>query len=260
MTDLTVLEQAVAKMERSDEDRLRFYSVLADAEIAILLDAPMTDDTLSPRMVEYSGGQYVLGFDGEARLAEYENTVASYVTVPGRVLAGMLAAENLGLALNIDVSDHSVYLPAQAMSWLLETLSAQNPSEQDGRITSVKAPGSVPDMLLETLGARLTQAAAGIAEDAYLFLAEFSDETRNHVLAIVGAEARAEPALARAVSEALTFSGIDAGFLDVVFLPSSHALIRRLRGTALRFEIPQPETTPLPSAPGSDPANPPKLR
>ena len=72
----------------------------------------------------------------------------------------------------------------------------------------------------------------------------------------------AETALARAVNEALVFSGIEAGMLDVVFLPDSDPSAAQLARVGLRFDLPEP---PKPErteriAPGSDPDSPPILR
>ena len=84
----------------------------------------------------------------------------------------------------------------------------------------------------------------------------------GHLLALVGAEPRAEPALARAASEALTFSGIEAGFLDVGFFGTDDSVVERMRRVAFAFELPTPRRPepPAPQAPGSDPAKPPRLR
>lgn len=71
----------------------------------------------------------------------------------------------------------------------------------------------------------------------------------------------AEQALARAVSEALTFSGLEAGALDVTFLDSSSPAVQTLDRVALKIDLPEPEMPTLPGAnPGMDPSRPPKLK
>ncbi|MFD1344812.1 SseB family protein, partial [Litorisediminicola beolgyonensis] len=73
----------------------------------------------------------------------------------------------------------------------------------------------------------------------------------------------AEAALARAVNEALVFSGVEAGALDVTFVADSDPLAARLARVGLRFDLPipeEPQERAAPSAPGSDPSKPPKLR
>jgi hypothetical protein len=81
-------------------------------------------------------------------------------------------------------------------------------------------------------------------------------------LAFVGAIPRAQDALVRAASEALTFSGIEAGAMDVGFFAPSDPVVAKLAKVGLRFDLPQGEalqqTPRLP--PGSDPAKPPILK
>jgi len=79
-------------------------------------------------------------------------------------------------------------------------------------------------------------------------------------LAFVDAVDGSENALASAASEALTFSGIEAGVMDVLFVKASDPLAAYLAKVGLRFDLPEAHTGQAPGAPGMDPANPPKLR
>ena len=63
-----------------------------------------------------------------------------------------------------------------------------------------------------------------------------------------------------AVSEALVFSGIEAGALDVAFLDADDPAAARLAKVGLGFEIPEREGVESPRPPGSDPDRPPRLR
>ncbi|MEO0865181.1 MAG: SseB family protein, partial [Pseudomonadota bacterium] len=59
----------------------------------------------------------------------------------------------------------------------------------------------------------------------------------------------------------LTFSGIEAGALDVGFFDGADPVTERLARVGLRFDLPQPApATAGPAAPGMDPAHPPRLR
>ncbi|WP_209016141.1 hypothetical protein, partial [Roseibium sp. RKSG952] len=70
-----------------------------------------------------------------------------------------------------------------------------------------------------------------------------------------------EAALAKAVSEALTFSGIEAGALDVGFFNTDEPTAAALANVGLRFELPQPEVRQVSRPiPGSDPEKPPILK
>ena len=76
--------------------------------------------------------------------------------------------------------------------------------------------------------------------------------------------ARAHRALwLQAANEALTFSGIEAGSIDVGFFDSADPLVGSLAGCGLRFDLPDPvqATKNLhASAPGMDRDKPPLLR
>jgi hypothetical protein len=62
------------------------------------------------------------------------------------------------------------------------------------------------------------------------------------------------------VSEALVFSGIEAGALDVGFTTPDSAFADRLGRVGLRFDLPEVAERVERVAPGSDPDSPPKLR
>ena len=68
----------------------------------------------------------------------------------------------------------------------------------------------------------------------------------------------------KAVAEALTFCGIEAGELDVTFLPAGAPATGAMERAALAFDIPAPASRTAqivtPAAPGTDPSRPPKLR
>ncbi len=82
------------------------------------------------------------------------------------------------------------------------------------------------------------------------------------MLAFLDAIEEAQPALAAAVSEALTFSGIEAGALDVSFIRAEDPIVLTLSKWGLRFDLPEPARSEAaaPKAPGMDPDSPPKLR
>ena len=90
----------------------------------------------------------------------------------------------------------------------------------------------------------------------------YDDGTRGHLLGITGTVPGAEPALAGAINEALVFSGLEAGALDVTFLADSDRLTADLARVALRFDLPQPQAPKRVErlAPGADPDKPPILR
>ncbi len=149
-------------------------------------------------------------------------------------------------------------IPAEAVDWLVETLS-HGPDETEARLTEVSAPGGLPEAVVSGLDRKLA-IAAGMARFAYLAAATYDDGARGHVLAFVDAVEGAEKALASAAGEVLTFSGIEAGVMDVLFVRASDPLAAHLAKVGLRFDLPELEKPKAPGAPGMDPEKPPKLR
>ena len=146
------------------------------------------------------------------------------------------------------------------MAWLRETL-AHEAGEVEARIDRVLPPKGLPETLIAAIDAKLAT-ATGMAAGAWLVGVEYTGGGRGHLLGFVGAIPRAQDALVRATSEALTFSGIDAGAMDVGFFAPSDPTVEKLSKVGLRFDLPQMdplEKTPRMEAPGSDPSKPPIL-
>lgn len=258
---MTDLDEAHAAMEASPEDdaaRLRFYERLADTELFMLLGAEAEGDQITPELFEIEDQRFSLVFDREERLSQFVGRVAPYASIPGRGLAEMLGGQSIGLALNLEVAPSAMLIPAEAVDWLVATLS-HGPDETEARLTEVSAPGGLPEAVITGLDRKLA-IAAGLARFAYLAAATYEDGAKGHVLAFVDAVEGAEKALASAANEALTFSGIEAGVMDVLFVRASDPLSAHLAKVGLRFDLPELEKPQAPAAPGMDPAKPPKLR
>jgi hypothetical protein len=135
------------------------------------------------------------------------------------------------------------------------------PEKAQAKPIAVCAPSSLPEVLNQSLDTKLA-AMAGVAKAAYLAEVEYEDAPKGHVIAFVEAIEQAQSAMTSAVSEALTFSGIEAGTLDVLFLRASDPICAQLAKVALRFDLPEllePKAQTM-EAPGSNPEKPPKLR
>ncbi len=263
MSEETPLDAAHAAMEAApgdDSARLRFYERLADAELFLLLAHEATGDSLTPEVFDLSDSQFVLVFDREERLTRFTERASDYAALPGRVIAGMLAGQQIGLGLNLEVAPSSILIPADAVDWLARTLG-EGPEEAEARPVEVLSPKGLPETLLSALDTKLAL-GAGLARKAYLAAVIYDDDSRGHLLGLTGTTPGAESALARAVNEALVFSGIEAGALDVVFLADSDPLTAKLARVGLRFDLPEPadSSAQAPAAPGSDPQKPPILR
>lgn len=258
---MTDLDQAHAAMEAEPADdnaRLRFYERLADTELFMLLSAEAEGDQIAPELFEIEDQRFALVFDREERLSQFVGRAAPYAGVPGRTLADMLQGQGVGLALNLEVAPSAMLIPAEAIDWLVQTL-ANGPEETEARLSEISAPKGLPEAVVTGLDRKLA-IAAGLARSAYLAAATYDDGARGHVLVFIDAIAGAEKALASAASEALTFSGIEAGTMDVLFVKASDQLAAHLAKVGLRFDLPEPETPQVPGAPGMNPEKPPKLR
>lgn len=258
----TPLDDAHAAMEAAPGDdaaRLAFHDRLASAELYLLLDRePEDGEALDPRLFETSQGSFVLAFDRVERLSDFAEGSAPYAALSGRILAGMLAGQGVGLALNPGVAPSAYLMPPEAVTWLSETLS-EAPDELEARPRELAPPGDLPERLLTALDAKLAS-ARGLARMAYLAGVTWEGGARGHLLAFIDATPGAEGALARAVREALVFSGLEAGALDVAFFAAHDAVAARLARTGLRFDLPRFEARVAPAPPGSDPDAPPRLR
>lgn len=256
LLDPTPLDLAHAKMEESDAARLQFYERLADAELFLLLEAEPEGDQITPRLFPVEDATLVLAFDREERLADFAGS-APYAAVSGRVLAQMLAAQSLGLGLNLEVAPSSIVLPSEAIAWLHDTLGAA-PKDVEATPEELLPPTGLPEALITGLDTKLAL-TAGLARHAYLCGVRYAGGGQSHMLAFLGPAPGAEGALAHAVNEALVFSGIEAGSLDVAFFNVSDPLAAELAKVGLRFDLPELAAPDGPSAPGMDPSKPPVL-
>ncbi|MBU2994432.1 SseB family protein [Octadecabacter sp. 1_MG-2023] len=260
--DVTDIDQAHAAMTANEEDdiaRLRFYERLSETELFMLLEDEAEGDQVTPALFEVEDQSFVLIFDREARMSEfYGKDIAPYAALSGRGMAQMLQGQRIGMALNMGVAPSAMLIPAEAVDWLAQTLGS-DAEEVEGQITELTAPKGLPETLLEALDRKLAT-AAGLAVEAYLCGVTYDGGGRGHMLAFVGTVEGAEAALTAAVNEALVFSGIDAGMLDVAHLEGGDPVSERVAKVGLRFDLPTPQMPSQPGAnPGMDPSKPPKL-
>jgi hypothetical protein len=261
MTILTLLDAAHAAVSANPEDetaRLRFYERLADGEMFLLLEREVAGEVLDPKVFDLDSGPVVLVFDREERLAEFSGGIAPYAALPGRVVAQMLKGQGIGLGVNLGVAPSEMLLPPEAMDWLAEALEGA-PEEVEAAPVEFLPP-AVPEAVVAGLDAKLAR-AGGLAAAAVLAGVVYDSGRRGHLLAVLDAVEGAGAALARALREALVFSGIEAGELDVVFLRGEDPAAQAMARVGLRFDLPVPEVAEFsPQAPGTDPGRPPRLR
>jgi hypothetical protein len=259
MTEETPLDRAHAAMMAAPEDeraRRLFLERLADTELSVLLDGEAGQDRWTPAVYPVEGGDYVLGFDSDARLAEFLGTAADFAALPGRTLAELLAGRGLGLGLNLGVAASSMLLPPEMIRWMAEALSlAPAAAQLPERLTR----GIPPAPLLVALSSRLEK-AGGLAARAILAGADYEDGRAGLFLAVEAALPGTEAALRQTVAEAVAFAGADVR-LDVAFLDADDPLLTEAVTIGIEIAMPLPEPPRVEiMAPGSDPDRPPKLR
>ena len=261
----TALDRAHGAMETAPEDdtaRLAFYHAIADTELFLLLKSEALGDDITPEIFDLEEGRFVMTFDLEERLAEFCDNPAPFAALPGRVIAGALAGQGIGIGVNLGVAPSAFLMPPEALGWLADTLAAR-PHLTKARPVAFDTPDGLPARLAEALAQRLEQ-LPGLARRACLARVTYEGGQQGHLLAVEGADARNQPAIAKAVSETLVFSGLEAGELDVTFLAADVHVPADLRRLAHGIDIPEGKPAPQPArtatAPGMDPARPPKLR
>lgn len=261
---MTPLDTAHAAMLADPEDdgaRLRYYRLLAQSELCVLLETEAVAGQMTPQLFPLESGPVVLAFDTEERLAEFTGMPAPYAALPGRVIAGQLAGQGIGLGVNLG-DDASAWLMApHAVDWLAGMLD-RAPLEARGRPVMVLAPEPPEPELAEALAVALA-GAGGLAAAAVLALAGWDDGSQGWLLTYLGAAPAAEQQLARALGEALAFSGFEDGAVDVLFLAPEDGFAQQLLAVGQRLALPEPPRPaerPARKAPGMDPAQPPKLR
>ncbi|HGG04620.1 MAG TPA: hypothetical protein ENK28_04120, partial [Aliiroseovarius sp.] len=203
MTLETPLDHVHADMVADIDDdtaRLTFYSQLADAELFVFLERDAGEDSISPEILDLEGDMFALVFDREDRLADFAKKPVPYAALPGRVIAGMLAGKNIGLALNLSVAPSSILIPPGAMDWLKQALSVQ-PGGDNGSITCISPPDENARALVPALTQKLSN-TGGLVDKVFLAQATFSDGRVSALLAFVDAAEHSHDALAGTAQEA----------------------------------------------------------
>lgn len=258
----TPLDLAHARMSATPDDdaaRLRYYEALADADLVLWLETEAEGEAIAPRVIDMDDGPVVLAYDLEDRLAEVAGAPVPYAALPGRVIAAQLAGQGVALGVNLGSDAPAFLVPPEALSWLAGVLD-RAPEAAQARPVEFRAPGALPPALVDLLTQRLLR-AGGLAQVALLAGVTYDDGRRGHMLAFVGAQDAAQAALARMAAEALAFSGVEAGEMDVAFLAPDDPATTPMARVARAFDMPAPVVPAAPAAaPGMDPDRPPRLR
>ena len=100
VTLLDAAHAAVSADPGNEALRLRFFERLADGEMVILLEREAAGESIEPKVFDLEDGPVVLVFDREERLADFSGGIAPYAALPGRVIAGLLKGQGIGMGVS----------------------------------------------------------------------------------------------------------------------------------------------------------------
>ena len=256
----TPLDIAYQNMQGDEALSQVFYERLLETELFLMLESGLAENRAKPLVLETSDGSLALAFDLEERLALFGEAETSYVALSGRRIAGLLAEAGLGLGLNLGDAPSATVLPPEAVQWLAEAAIGKD-ENLEARPLEISKPTGVPEALIRALDAKLAN-MAGVVRAAYLVSVMYENGENGHMLALVDVPEPAKTGVSEALSEALRFSGVEAGTLDLAFLAADDPHLEKFIRAGLGFEIPElilPKAL-APVAPGMDPDKPPILR
>ncbi len=256
----TPLDLAYLAMQKDEANAPAFYERFLEAELFLLLESEVTGDAAQPLVMETSDGALVLVFDLEDRMAAFNEQPSDYVALSGRRIAKMLSGQGVAIGLNLGEAPSAMVMPAEAVNWLAEAAIGDD-EEVEAKPLEISKPVGVPEALIMALDGKLAN-MGGVVSAAYLVAAQYEGGESGHMLALVNVPEAAKTGVSEALSEALRFSGVEAGQLDLAFLEAKDPHLESFVRAGLGFEIPElilPKA-PEPVAPGMDPEKPPILR
>ena len=257
---LTPLDTAYLEMQEDEGAALAFYARFLEAELFLMLEAEVAGGQARPMVMETSDGALALVFDLEERMAAFGEQATDYVALSGRRIAALLAGQGVGIGLNLGEAASAMVLPVDAVQWLADSAIGED-EEVEAKPLEISAPAGVPEALIKALDSKLAN-MAGVVGAAHLVSVAYEEGAQGHLLALVNVPEPAKHGVSEALSEALRFSGIEAGRLDLAFLTLDDPHLPQFARVGLGFEIPDLvlPTAPAPAPPGMDPEKPPILR
>ncbi len=244
MAETPLARAARLFLMRSGDDaaRLRLYEVFSGAELVLPLaaEAEAGDEDVTPESIKVSGVPHVVAHDSIAAFAGGEPRPTA--TLSGLALSQMLDGQGVGVALRMEGMAEPLLIAPEALDWLARNL-AEGPARVEARPLALHPPKGLPTSLLTTLDRRLAQ-GEGMARAAWLAAVDWSDGSRGHLLAFVGARPGTEETLAAGINAAVALSGAEGVRMDVTFLPEEDPVIARIAKVGLRFDMEDPEAAP----------------
>ncbi|TYP67290.1 hypothetical protein A9A71_108129 [Stutzerimonas stutzeri] len=223
--------------------RARMLSRLADTELTVALLREPVHDQVELQIFDLDGARVALACDAEDRLADFFGHPVAYAALPGRVLAGLLNADGAGLLVNPG-HPSEMLLDSGMLDWLTGALDAA-PQEGQARLRLTAPDPQVAQALADPLAERLADLRGLVAGAA---LVGASGDGAGHLLVITGAPVDRQPAIAKALAEALAFLPAQPGGVDISFSdapPPAGALLFDLTPPAPEEPVPRPKGPPI---------------
>ena len=237
--------------DADDRQRARMLSRLADTELSVALLREPAHDQVELQIFDLDGVRMALACDAEDRLADFFGHSVAYAALPGRVLAGLLKADGAGLLVNPG-HPSEMMLDAAMLDWLTGALEAA-PEEAEARLRLTAPDAGVAADLSDALAERLADLRGLVAGAALVGVAGAGQsgaghQGAGHLLVIAGAPVDRQPAIAKALAEALAFLPAQPGGVDISFSdtpPPPGALLFDLTPPAPEVEAPRPKGPPI---------------
>jgi hypothetical protein len=248
-TDTALARAARIWLSRPADDtaRLAFYEALSGAELVLPIASDAAGEEVEPEMADLGGVPHVVAHDGAGGLEG--GAPRPTASLSGHALAQMLEGQGVGIALHVRALAEPVAVAPEAVDWLARSLGT-GPERTEARPVAAHPPVGLTPGLLSALDRRLAQ-AGGMATAAWLAAVDWSDGSRGHLLAVVGARPGTEEAIASGLHAAVALSGAEGVRVDVTFLDEGDPVLARLARIGLRFDL---------ASPVEPPAGPPRLR
>ena len=234
------LNKAFLEMSQNPESndaRLKYYGVLADTNLFLLLEQEPSNEILEPKFIQLEGNNFALAFDSEENLSEFYGEAAAFAEVTGRVLAKMLLEEKIGLGINLGVSEGELLLPWEIIEWFVNVLDEAPNLVQITPKKFLRAE-AFPEILFKALQEKLMP-AVGLFDEIWICAAEYNEDETSHLICLMGAQKPAEQAMIKSIKEVLSFSDINLGNTDVAHFNYDDEACSKIREVGIKLEFPE---------------------
>ena len=237
MKQLNKAFEEMAQNPENNDARLNYYGVLADANLVLLLEQEPSNEILEPKFIQLEGKNFALAFDSEESLSEFYGETAAFAQITGRVLAKMLLEENIGLGINLGVSEGELLLPYSVIEWFVSVLE-ETPDVVQNSPKKFLSANAFPEIMLKVLQEKL-EPAVGLFDEIWICGVEYDEDEFSNLICLIGAQKPAEQAMIKSIKEVLSFSDINLGNTDVAQFNYDDEACSIIREIGIKLEFPQ---------------------